>query len=150
MRGLLLQEQLRSWRRMPNGPVRAGRASFLVAAAGPHARPLTDRHLRQWLNRAWVTLPQHFRDAGYYVKVAGKLFHKMMTHTRSTSKLVEPECVASYPYFGQGACPEKPDVLPGSLTRASVAQLNPSAILGMPLLIVPSSKRQSDFACCCA
>ena len=90
------------------------RASFLSGRRPDLTRVhWTDRHLRQWPpNRAWVTLPQHFRDAGYYVAAAGKLFHKMADpHSLDPQSWSEPECVASYPYFGQGACPEKPDVL---------------------------------------
>lgn len=90
------------------------RASFLSGRRPDLTRVhWTDRHLRQWApNRAWLTLPQHFRDAGYYVAAAGKLFHKMADPSSlDPQSWSEPECVAAYPYYGQGACPEKPETL---------------------------------------
>lgn len=90
------------------------RASFLSGRRPDLTRVhWTDAHLRQWApNAAMVTLPQHFRDHGYYVAGAGKLFHKMADPASlDPQSWTEADCVASYPYFGQGACPEKPDVL---------------------------------------
>ena len=90
------------------------RASFLSGRRPDLTRVhWTDAHLRQWApNGEWTTMPQHFRDHGYYVAAAGKLYHKMAdSASLDPQSWTEPECVAQYPYFGQGACPEKPDVL---------------------------------------
>jgi iduronate 2-sulfatase len=90
------------------------RASFLSGRRPDLTRVhWTDAHLRQWgPARAWYTLPQHFRENGYHVAAAGKLFHKMSdSASLDPQSWSEPECVSSYPYYGQGACPEEPDVL---------------------------------------
>ena len=90
------------------------RASFLSGRRPDLTRVhWTDAHLREWpAARDWATLPQHFREHGYYVAAAGKLFHKMSDlASLDPQSWSEPECVASYPYYGQGACPEKSEVL---------------------------------------
>ena len=90
------------------------RASFLSGRRPDLTRVhWTDRHLRQWNGaKDWLTLPQHFLRHGYHVVGAGKLFHKMSDPTSlDPQSWSEPECVVNYPYFGQGTCPEKPDVL---------------------------------------
>ena len=90
------------------------RASFLSGRRPDITRVhWTDGHLRERPQaKKWITLPQHFRDHGYYVAAAGKLFHKMADPiSLDPISWSEPECVANYPYFGQGSCPEKPDVL---------------------------------------
>ena len=53
------------------------RASFLSGRRPDLTRVhWTDRHLREWPRaREWITLPQHFRDHGYYTTSVGKVFH---------------------------------------------------------------------------
>ena len=90
------------------------RASFLSGRRPDLTRVhWTDAYLRQYGGaRDWITLPQHFREHGYYVAAAGKMYHKMADlASLDPQSWSEPECVASYPYYGQGACPEKPEVL---------------------------------------
>ena len=90
------------------------RASFLSGRRPDLTRVhWTDTHLRTRPSaQEWVTLPQHFSNHGYYVAAAGKMFHKTADPAsldpRSWS---EPESIVAYPYFGQGECPEKPEVL---------------------------------------
>ena len=90
------------------------RASFLSGRRPDITRVhWTNTHLRAWPAAAsWATMPQHFREAGYYVAASGKLFHKM-SDPASLDPLSwsEPACVSAYPYFGQGTCPEPADVL---------------------------------------
>jgi len=88
----------------------------------------TNAHLRQWPgSRSWLTLPQHFREHGYYVAAAGKLFHKMAdVASLDPQSWSEPECIAAYPYFGQGTCPEKPDALLSIFNMTQGCPVEPS------------------------
>ncbi|KAL3895272.1 MAG: hypothetical protein SGPRY_013554 [Prymnesium sp.] len=90
------------------------RASFFSGRRPDLTRVLwTDTHLRQHAAAArWLTLPQHFKRHGYYTAGAGKLFHHLPDPiSLDPASWNEPECVADYPYYGQGHCPEKPEFL---------------------------------------
>ena len=90
------------------------RASFLSGRRPDVTRVLwTDNFLREWPPaQSWVTLPQHFKRSGYYVAGAGKLYHHLADPmSLDPMSFTEPECIADYPYYGQGYCPEKPEYL---------------------------------------
>lgn len=136
------------------------RASFLSGRRPDLTRVhWTDAHLRQHLPaREWVTMPQHFRGHGYYVAAAGKMFHKMAdplsTDPQSWS---EPDCIAGYPYFGQGSCPEKPDVLLRVFNTSVVSLGDPNSqhlpchvTCPQPHCILRSTCLHDQTACACA
>lgn len=86
------------------------RVSFLSGRRPDVTRVFwTDSHLRQWPRaQGWVTLPQHFKRRGYYVAAAGKMYHHLPDPlSLDPASWSEPECVADFPYYGQGHCPEK-------------------------------------------
>ena len=90
------------------------RASFLSGRRPDVTRVFwTDTHLREWPPaQGWITLPQHFQRNGYYTAAAGKLYHHLPDPASlDPMSWTEPECIAEYPYFGQGHCPEKPEYL---------------------------------------